>query len=138
MDYPTLRQQIGQQLGFGHWWAPFTGNSADFLALAPADQIKLTNAMRDYILAHPGDFTQAQVTMAATVSNVAAPVDYTIGDMARDFTGEVVNQAESLNPLSEQNRGKLAAVLVGLAALAIVAYVLPRALAAKSPKVPAP
>lgn len=47
---------------------------------------------------------------------------YGLGAMASDFSAELVNQAEQINPLSEQNRGRLATVLSMVLAVAALAY----------------
>jgi hypothetical protein len=47
---------------------------------------------------------------------------YALGDQVGDFFGELVSQAEQINPLSEQNRGKTVRTLSAIAAIAAVVF----------------
>jgi hypothetical protein len=63
----------------------------------------------------------------ATAQRVSAkdysPLErYAFGDQVGDFFGEVVNQAEEINPLSERNRSTSRLVIIGAILLAAVAY----------------
>jgi hypothetical protein len=51
------------------------------------------------------------------------PLDeYSLGDAALDFGSEFVSQAEKINPLSEQNRGKTMAVITAAILLGAITY----------------
>lgn len=138
MTIPELRRKIGQEMGLGSFLFPFDGSPSAYRDLAPADQITLTNRMNAYVRAHPDEFTPI-VQGLAQKPDIEQPTEYGLGAMASDFVGEMANQAEAINPLSEQNRGKTALMLFAVVAIAAGAYFFARGNAAgplKLPKLP--
>lgn len=119
MTITELRAQIGQAMGFGHWWAPFDGSVAAYADLEAADQVALTQKFLDYIKAHPDQFDYA-TAQAASQMNVQQ-ID-TSSDALGVFVDAVADQAEDLNPFSERNRTKTAAVLIIIASIGALAY----------------
>jgi hypothetical protein len=78
------------------------------------------------ILDRPQSFTEASLASARIVLGHVG-TKYSIQDtgalsVAGDFVAAVADQAESINPLSEQNRGKLALLLGGALLVGVAVY----------------
>lgn len=120
-QFRALRSRIGTELGFGGLFAPFDGSPAGYEALDPADRIRLTNALADYIRTHPAAFDPVQIAVAARV-DIAPPETYGAADAFGDFFGEVGAQAsdlnQTLNPFSARNRGWV----LGVVAVGVILY----------------
>lgn len=110
MTITELRAKIGSEVTGDPF---FKGTPEAYRdELTDAQRITVTNRMADYIRKNPTQFSTAQVAVANRQKDISAPVDYTFGDKVSDFFGEVANQAEDINPLSQKNRGKTAAALL--------------------------
>lgn len=124
-----LRAEAARQLGV-------TFNTpAD---LTPGRREELYDTMVNIALSAPQDYPQNVIAWANARKSggfYGVPLEeYSLRDAARDFTGEVVNQAvdihDAANPFSEANRGKLfgigAAVVVVLVLLYAAPVIVPR------------
>lgn len=116
----TITRQITASLGY-----PDTG----YASLSAQQQADVTNAVARYIVSRPDEFTPAQVANAQRVidkGGAQGPIEYTFGQAAKDFAGEALNQAvsinEAVNPFSESNRGSLLTRITIVAAVAAVLY----------------
>lgn len=118
MTIQELRAQCGKALGFGSWLTPFDGSVAAYGELSAEDQAALANAMYAYIRAHPSEFSSQQVKQASTMHAAGPDTSSNWGV----FVDEVANQADALNPFSEQNRAWFAAVVIGCVVIGSAAY----------------
>ncbi len=120
MSIDDLRNQITSQLGY----TTLLGSPKAYIDLTPQEQVNVTNAMNQYVVQNPSQFTDAQVGIATNwVQNqVTAPLaDTSLTAEVSDFFDEVGNQASSLNqnlnPFSEQNRKYILWIVVAGAAI---------------------
>jgi|GEM_PF-3593886 hypothetical protein len=83
-------------------------------------RVAYNKALASAILSDSAPATaQDLATAQAIAAKEYSPLEtYTLGDAASDFTAELVNQAQGVNPFSEQNRGKTRNVLIALVLLA--------------------
>jgi len=126
MTIPELREKTIRELGYTTW----LGKPKEYIDLTPQEQVNVTWAMKRYIAANPAQFETRAVEIA-TNSLSREPgtpqlADTSFGASVADFGAEFVNQAEAINPLSEQNRAKTALGIWGilLTAAAIFAAVV--------------
>ena len=106
-----LRERLTKELGF----TTFFGSVKPFVDLAPDEQMKVTDAVMRYIVAHRDEFTAAQVTQAQTRINSgqsgAALEDTGLLSQVSEFPGAIWDEGvkinEAVNPFSGSNRGKL-------------------------------
>lgn len=99
--------------------------STNTATLDHATRERYTRALAEVMLQYPHNFSAQELENARarlSRADIPAPESYGIGEAVRDFTGEFTRQAESLNPLSEQNRGRFAFTLSGLAAIAVAIW----------------
>jgi hypothetical protein len=124
MTISDLRKSLGQSLGFGSIFGAFDGSPGAYADLSPEDQVRLTNAMTEFIRQNPSEFTPSQVRTAQQAGVIENPVDYSAGSALSDFMSEAASQAsginDAVNPFSEANRNKL--LWLGVAGVAV--YVL--------------
>lgn len=116
------RLRVGQSLGFD-WSA---GSPAEYLALSPADAQVFTDALSQYILARSGVFDPVAVEAARRRVNNPGVYGVSLQDNSAaaalaEFGDEVANNAEALATAFPR-------VLVGIVALAVVAFIAAKVL----------
>jgi hypothetical protein len=90
------------------------------------EQQQYNLALAQGILDRPQSFTEASLASARVVLGHVG-TKYSLTDdgaleIVAEFAGAVADQAEAINPLSEQNRGKFALLLGGALLLGIAVY----------------
>lgn len=105
-------------------------------SLGPDKQQEYMRELSRIILEHPDNFSPQEIENARLYVNYSVPVadTYSIGDMFSDFTGEVLTQADRLNPFSESNApeafeflNKILAVLFLGAVIYLIVRFIPKA-----------
>ena len=101
-----------------------------------AERTAYNKARAARIQANPTAYSPESLTTAEAVAraNYAPLESLGVGEAAGIFVGEVVSQAESLNPLSERNRGGLAMAIVSGLIVAAIAYAVTLAFRTPTPK----
>lgn len=97
------------------------------LTLDHATRERYTRALAEVILQFPENFAEQELQNARARlarDDIPPPEPFTIGEAFGTFGSGVLEQADSLNPLSEQNRGNLSKLLAGLAAVAVAIWAL--------------
>jgi hypothetical protein len=127
MTVDELRAKTISDLYGKSWW----GGTRQYSELSGPDQSIVTDAMAKYIAANPTQFsagTEAAAKRWNSSGVVGLPyADTSLSASAGTFVAEVGNQAVTLNPLSEQNRGKTYVFLVLAAALYLLGPALLKA-----------
>ena len=123
MTAHELSRIVGDEMGLGSWLSPWGGTPAEYSALGDAEKIELTNRMRAYIRDNPAEFAATVVQVANSgTGTIEAPDTYGLADALGDFTGELGNQAvslnDNLNPFSAKNRGWV----LGVVAVGVILY----------------
>lgn len=106
MQISELRAAIGRTVTAD---PSFDGSLTEFSALPIAQQSAISNGMKEYMRAHPTEFTSNQLVFANGANfSTSEAESYGLFNAAGDFVSEVGNQAvslnDNLNPFSEKNR----------------------------------
>lgn len=123
MTIAEARRTVGEQIGITN-----DGSIKAYQDLTQAEQIRLMDAVFDYIAKNPAYFTASQVALAA--KNIASshhmrPLEDTSFDWG-EFGDEVVNNAgEIVKGVGSTTKNLLYLAVV----VAVVAYVLPAGIA---------
>lgn len=121
MNITELRKQIGQNLGFG---SGFDGTPNAYSKLSASNQIRLTDAMAQYIANHPSGFTPDQVAMSerrVESSLFGSGLNDTSFDWGM-FGNEMLNEANTI----VGNVGKTLSLVLLVAAVVWVIRVTPQ------------
>jgi hypothetical protein len=120
MTIPDARNAVGKQLGLYF----FDGSADAYANLSQADQVRVSDALKAYIVANSGAFTADQVANARK-NMASAAYDTGLADTSFDlgmFGSEVLNNA---GKITDAGGTILTRVLYLAAAAGLVAYLLP-------------